>query len=78
LLGRSANPILESSLLRELKDMDCRLQGNLGSFSGFYGSAIRKQAECLQAADFYDCFGTDAHHSRQIRALDFGPGTPLG
>jgi protein-tyrosine phosphatase len=78
LRGQAVHAAVADSLLSELKGMGCRFQGNLGSFSGFYGSAIKHQAECLKAAAFYDCFGTDAHHSRQLKDLNFMTHVLLG
>lgn len=59
----------QASLLHELKSMGCRLQGNLGSFSGYYGSGVKNQALVLKSAGLYDCYGTDVHHPGQIREL---------
>jgi len=70
LSGREEAPGGQASLLRELKEMGCRFQGNLGSFSGYYGTKVKRQAEFQKSAGLYDCYGTDIHHSGQIRALN--------
>lgn len=56
-------------LLSELLAMGCRLQGNLGSFAGIYGSEVRQRAEQLHAAGRFDCFGSDAHRSASLEKI---------
>jgi len=51
----------QNSLLDYLAELGCRFQGNLGSFLGHYGEAVRTNAENLMKKDLYICFGTDAH-----------------
>jgi len=69
LSGREESPGRQASLLRELKGMGCRFQGNLGSFSGYYGAKVKRQAEFQKSVGLYDCYGTDIHHSGQIIKL---------
>lgn len=51
----------DNPLLAYLQEIDCKFQGNLGSFVGRYGETVRTNAERLRAAGLYACFGTDAH-----------------
>jgi protein-tyrosine phosphatase len=55
----------EASLLAYLRDLGCKFQGNLGSFTGFYGERVRRQAEQLRAAGLYTHYGTDLHSTKQ-------------
>lgn len=57
---------IEGTLVDDLRLMGCRFQGNLGSFAGYYGSLVRKQAERFLAHGLYDCFGSDAHASAPL------------
>ncbi len=59
----------DNPLLAKLGEMGCQFQGNLGSFSGFYGARVKKRAETLKEAGIYHCYGTDAHRARQIPQL---------
>jgi len=81
LLGRltrrlSRRPMTSSpapSLLRDLREMGCRFQGNLGSFAGIYGKEVKGNAELLFAEAGYDCFGSDAHRAESLgKVLDRG------
>jgi protein-tyrosine phosphatase len=40
---------IQNSKLRDLSDLGCLFQGNLGSFIGFYGSVVKKAALAMQA-----------------------------
>jgi len=60
----AANPLL--SYLREL---GCSFQGNLGSFSGFYGGQVKSTAESMRAAGIYDRYGTDLHTLEQVKSI---------
>jgi len=55
------NPQALNSFLNYLIELGCRFQGNLGSFVGRYGEAIRTNAEYLRDNKVYACFGSDAH-----------------
>jgi protein-tyrosine phosphatase len=57
-------------LLDYLRDVGCGFQGNLGSFTGFYGPQIKSVAEALRALNVYDRFGSDLHAPEQaVRIL---------
>jgi protein-tyrosine phosphatase len=60
----AANPLL--SYLREL---GCSFQGNLGSFSGFYGGQAKSTAESMRAGGIYDRYGTDLHTLEQLKKI---------
>jgi protein-tyrosine phosphatase len=55
----------ETSLLAYLREIGCKFQGNLGSFTGFYGESVRRQAEQFRAAGLYTHYGSDLHSTRQ-------------
>ena len=55
----------EVSLLAFLSEIGCKFQGNLGSFTGFYGEHVRRQAEQFRAAGLYTHYGSDFHSIRQ-------------
>ncbi len=57
------------ALLDYLTELGCAFQANLGSFAGFYGSAVEKSAECLNRQGLFTHFGTDAHSLRWIDGL---------
>ncbi len=59
----------DNSLLSYLQEIDCRFQGNLGSFSSMYGKRVRQNAERFRQAERYTCFGTDAHSVKGLAEL---------
>ncbi|MBW6504964.1 hypothetical protein K0B90_11945 [bacterium] len=59
----------ENPLLSYLRDLGCSFQGNLGSFTGFYGGQVKSTAESMRAAGLYDRYGTDSHTAEQARAV---------
>ncbi|NCO52728.1 MAG: phosphoesterase [Deltaproteobacteria bacterium] len=60
-------------LVQELLGMGCFFQGNLGSFSGIYGTDVKIQAESFYRAGAYTCFGSDAHNPTRLpRILEQG------
>jgi protein-tyrosine phosphatase len=50
-----------AELLYYLKEIGCRFQGDLGSFTGMYGNRTRDKAIRFLQNGLYDCFGSDAH-----------------
>lgn len=50
----------------ELLGMGCLFQGNLGAFSGIYGSEVKRRAEIFLNSKFYFCFGSDAHNAKAL------------
>jgi protein-tyrosine phosphatase len=59
--GSTGNPLLDY-----LRDLGCSFQGNLGSFSGFYGRQVKAVAEALQGRGVYDRYGSDLHAPEQV------------
>lgn len=49
-----------------LRDLGCSFQGNLGSFSGFYGRQVKATAELMKSLGLYDCYGSDLHAPEQV------------
>jgi protein-tyrosine phosphatase len=64
--GRGNGPT-ERPLLSYLRELGCSFQGNLGSFSGFYGSQVKSTAESMRDAGIYDRYGTDVHTLEQVK-----------
>jgi protein-tyrosine phosphatase len=60
----AANP-----LLSYLQDLGCSFQGNLGSFSGFYGTQVKRTAESMRAAGIFDRYGSDLHTPEQAKCV---------
>jgi protein-tyrosine phosphatase len=58
--GTTGNP-----LLNYLSDLGCSFQGNLGSFSGFYGRRVKSAAEAMKGLGIYDRYGSDLHAPEQ-------------
>jgi len=54
----------ETSLLASLRAMGCKFQGNLGSFAGFYGERVQRQAEDFRNSGIYTHYGSDLHSIR--------------
>jgi protein-tyrosine phosphatase len=52
-----------------LKDMGCKLQSNLLSFSGYYGKEVLRFAERLVDHNLICLLGTDLHHQRHLEGL---------
>jgi protein-tyrosine phosphatase len=59
----------ETQLISYLSDLGCAFQGNLGSFSGWYGSHVQQTARSLEQRKIYTHFGTDAHSLQGIEEL---------
>lgn len=55
------------SIVTEIMDMGCLLQGNYGSFSGVYGQEVQCVAQLHQKQGHYKYFGTDGHRCRQLK-----------
>lgn len=51
------------------KELGCKLQVNLLSLSGIYGSNVKKVAEKLFKNQMVDFLGTDMHHEDHLAAL---------
>ena len=50
-----------NQLLDYLRELGCSFQGNLGSFTGFYGRQVKDVAEALRSRGVYDRYGSDLH-----------------
>lgn len=57
------------SELVKLKDMGCKLQSNLLSFSGYYGKEVLRFAERMVDQELISLLGTDLHHQRHLEGL---------
>ena len=57
------------SLLDKLKSMGCKLQLNLLSLTGYYGSNIKKFAFKLVEKGMIDFVGSDLHNEKQLTVL---------
>lgn len=55
--------------LIELRDIGCKLQSNLLSFSGYYGKEVQRFAEQLVDLNLVSLLGTDLHHERHLEGL---------
>lgn len=62
--GTTGNPLFDY-----LRDLGCSFQGNLGSFSGFYGRQVKAVAEALRSKGAYDRYGSDLHAPEQARSV---------
>lgn len=58
-----------NQLLDYLRELGCSFQGNLGSFSGFYGRQVKAAAEALQQLGIYDRYGSDLHNPEQAKKV---------
>lgn len=67
LFQRTADPEPRTSndLLDFLLDLGCSFQGNLGSFSGFYGRQAQATALAMKGLGLYDRYGSDLHAPEQ-------------
>jgi len=59
----------DSELLEYLREIGCKFQGNLGSFSGLYGRRVRDKAIGFMGSGLYDCFGSDAHSPDRLEEM---------
>lgn len=50
-----------NQLLDYLRDLGCHFQGNIGSFSGFYGRHVATVADSFRHHNIYDRYGSDLH-----------------
>lgn len=60
---------LGTDLLSYLLDIGCQFQGNLGSFSGLYGSRAQLSANYLKSSGVYSFFATDGHSAQGVDAV---------
>ena len=67
--ARRSSDAAANPLLSYLRDLGCSFQGNLGSFSGFYGGRVKRTAESMRAARLYDRYGTDVHTLEQAKLV---------
>lgn len=69
--GAKQNPsgVSGNQLLDYLHELGCSFQGNLGSFSGFYGRQVKAAAEALQQLGIYDRYGSDLHNPEQAKKV---------
>jgi len=67
--GRIPSDAADNPLLSYLRKLGCSFQGNLGSFSGFYGSQVKRTAESMRAGGIFDRYGTDLHSLEQAKIL---------
>jgi protein-tyrosine phosphatase len=57
------------SELIELKQLGCKLQANLLSFSGYYGNEVLRFVQQLTEKKMINLLGTDLHHERHLTGL---------
>lgn len=57
------------SLLAYTRTLGCAFQGNLGSFTGYYGERVRANAAGLARAGVYTHYGSDAHTVAQLQSI---------
>jgi protein-tyrosine phosphatase len=60
----TGNPLLDY-----LRDLGCCFQGNLGSFSGFYGRRVQGVAAAMRGLGLYDRYGSDLHAAQQAGVI---------
>lgn len=65
--------LLDTQDIRALVNRGIALQGNLGSFAGYYGNRVRKIAQELRANELYTTYGTDSHSARMLSSLRLNP-----
>lgn len=63
----SQDPLAPYPLFQELIAMGCRMQGNLGSFTGYYGREAARAAHLIQSAQAFHAYGSDGHSPQQLR-----------
>ncbi len=59
----------EEHKLEQFKAMGCRMQLNLLSLAGWYGTDVQQQARKLLQKGIIDLLGTDIHHPNQLPSL---------
>jgi len=67
--SRRSSDAAANPLLAYLRDLGCSFQGNLGSFSGFYGVQVKTTAESMRDAGLYDRYGSDLHTVQQAKIV---------
>jgi protein-tyrosine phosphatase len=77
-LKTESSKLEKASLLTYLREIDCKFQGNLGSFAGLYGERVQRQAEQFRAAGLYTHYGSDLHSIRQKDILSMLGTLPAG
>jgi protein-tyrosine phosphatase len=67
--NKAPDPPAVGSLLTYLQEIGCGFQGNLGSFAGFYGDQVRRNAVALLQAGVYTHLGSDAHSPGTLASM---------
>ena len=67
--AKAPDPATTFPTLEELVAKGCRLQGNLGSLSGYYGPEVRSRARDFLHRQLYTHFGSDAHRRRSLERI---------
>lgn len=63
----SSNDAADQVLLSDFMEMGCRFQGNLPSFTGWYGRGPLQQSLHNLAGGLYSCFGSDGHGLKSLK-----------
>ncbi|TJZ59875.1 histidinol phosphatase [Sphingobacterium olei] len=58
--------------IKHLRDIGCLLQVNLLSVYGYYGLNEKRMARYLMDKGWIDLIGTDVHHERHVKAIEYG------
>ncbi|MEZ4485110.1 MAG: CpsB/CapC family capsule biosynthesis tyrosine phosphatase [Syntrophotaleaceae bacterium] len=64
----SSEPFCVTALAREFQQLDCLFQGNLLSFSGYYGRKVQQRAAGWFDKGLYHHFGSDGHSAAALEA----------
>jgi len=62
------------AMVKELKDMGCRIQINAGELPGLLGGQLKRTARSLIKEELADLIGTDAHRAEGDRSVSMAEG----
>lgn len=68
-MGKPKPQGLEANQVVAIKEQGCRFQGNLGSFSGYYGREVKERALLFLRHGVYSCLGSDAHRNEGLEGI---------
>lgn len=69
LINKKASRHGHNDLLDYLAGIGCAFQANMGSFVGWYGANVKKQAHLMRDRNIFTHYGTDLHSTSAIQHL---------
>ncbi len=69
LIGKKESGSNQQNVLNYLVSIGCAFQANMGSFAGWYGANVKKQARLMRERNIFTHYGTDLHSNSAAQHL---------